>query len=456
MHLLKPALLLAAFLLVGVSSMADELTSEATPLSPLVSDQGQGPQEDPSKWSYPPDVTKIDPNCQGMNRETVRVTLDSIFWRIEHGGNHLLFCRRPEVSDSLVEAVTTKRNLALGSGTVTDTQVDAADLAINNLGTAINTAYNAMVPAQYSDQLDLGIKFGPRLSVMLSTDEGGAFEVNYFGIYDWSASSYYAAGTGYQLQVPDSMGDYYPIFHTGYDRNPLVIGMTQAQVNAANTAASAYSANLDPSQDFSQATAMGVSYTIAINSLEANFLYHLPDQPIAAIFGGRFVRLDENFDLTAYDTTQTYTRPSGYHSDYMVKTRNEMFGIQSGVRFDAPVARRVQLEGFAKLGVYNNNARQSTFLSDIDSSYTKRDFATSQAVAAFVGDFNVSANYCLNSNWLVRLGYSAVVLTGVARAPDQLDFTTGTTAAGSTAGRDIHFGDPAWIHGVNVGLEGRF
>lgn len=377
MHLQKPALLLAVFLLVGASGMTDELTSDLTQPSPLVSDAAQ--PQDPSKWNFPPDVTKVDPNCAGANGETFRVTMDSLFWRVEHGGSQL-WCA------SKVFAGPVRR---------------------------------------FTDDLDLGFQMGPRLNVTYTAEEGSALEVGYFGVYDWNAGDR-AYDTTNKLRVPDSMGVFIP-----------------------------------GSYDFSNADSMSITYSVKLNSVEANMAFAKPGSAISGLIGVRFIRYDEALDIRAYvanyqlanpSTVYTYQTVGPGYSDYIIGTKNEMFGLQGGSHAQFCLTDRLEFEGFAKLGVYNNNAQQSTWKTKDNRLSIMRDDTASQSLAAFAADFNASLNYRFNGNWSLRFGYNALIMSGVARATDQLDFVAVTNYNANK----IYFREEVFVHGFNLGLEGRF
>ena len=379
MHLLKPALLLAAFLLVGVSSMADELTLEATPLSsPLVSEQTA--PEDPSKWAYPPDVTKIDPNCQGGDQERVEVTVESLFWRIEHGGTHLWTL-----------SATTAGNVR-----------------------------------RYTDDLDLGFQLGPRLTTDYKVEEDRSLEVSYFGIYDWKASDL-ATDTTNKLRLPDSMGMY-----------------------SLSTAL----------YDWGQADSMSIAYNVRINSVEANMVFSEPQSVFSSIIGVRFIRFDEELNLRGYvnhypavSTTSGLPDMAGTagYSEYNVNTTNELWGLQAGGRVQTCLTNRLEFDGFAKLGIYNNNATNPTYFNTWDRMLQIEDTTVRRGLAAFAGDFNASLKYRWNHNLSLKFGYNALIMSGIARATDQLDFVNS-----GTANDHIYFREIVLIHGFNLGLEARY
>jgi hypothetical protein len=246
-------------------------------------------------------------------------------------------------------------------------------------------------------------------------------EFNYFGIYSWGDSDYVPAGAN-KLHVPDTMG-----------------------VLATSTF-----------YDYTRADAMSLSLDARLNSVEGNLLYAVPDTGLRGVFGIRFLRFDEDLNLRAYVNDYGYFGlpfagvPAGY-SEYRISTKNELFGIQGGAQYEACLVGRLSFNGVAKMGIYNNNAQQSTYQTVINRTIVARNFNPRQSLTCFAGDFNASLNYHLSGNWMVRCGYSAMIMTGIARATDQLNFVSSTTE-----GNSIHFGEQVFMHGLNIGFEGRF
>ena len=66
--------------------------------------------------------------------------------------------------------------------------------------------------------------------------------------------------------------------------------------------------------------------------------------------------------------------------------------------------------------------------------------------AAFVGDVNVSVGYWLSEHWAVRARYTAMWVSGVAFAPEQMSFVN----------RGLKHDDSVFLQGLSAGLEARF
>ena len=69
----------------------------------------------------------------------------------------------------------------------------------------------------------------------------------------------------------------------------------------------------------------------------------------------------------------------------------------------------------------------------------------------FFGELNLTAIYRLNEVWNLRAGYNLMWLSGVALAPNQLDFS-----AAPDAGNRIASNGSVFLHGVSAGIEARW
>ena len=70
---------------------------------------------------------------------------------------------------------------------------------------------------------------------------------------------------------------------------------------------------------------------------------------------------------------------------------------------------------------------------------------------AFLGELTLSAAYQLNETWGLRAGYNLMWISGVALAPDQLDFSFTPTS-----GSQLSNSGSLFIHGASLGLEARW
>jgi len=266
------------------------------------------------------------------------------------------------------------------------------------LGTTIRT-----------DDLDLGFQSGPRVAVELLSDEEEeihSLEVGYFGVYNWFDRITEVAPAGTFLRLPDHLGD---------------PGVTT---------------------DFAAASQMEARYNVRLNSVELNLFFGERESNFHWAVGPRFIRLEEYFNLDSFT--------AGRSSFYQVDTRNDLWGVQWVGRWRR-TRRCWELTGICKVGVYDNQASQSTLMTDNDRTVVLRDFANSSFVASFVLDAGINLAYQINGTWLARAGYNVFVMDNVARATDQLDFSNS-----AISGSRLFLRQDALAHGLNFGLEARW
>lgn len=269
-----------------------------------------------------------------------------------------------------------------------------------------------------SDVVDLGLSAGPRVNVAYVTEEGNTFEVNYFGFYNWSGQRNYTSLIP-DLRLPDTFGTF-----------PRTV-------------------------DYFFTDHIQLDYTAHINSVELNLTFaSSEDRSFQVLIGPRFMRLDEAYIITSYPPFIAPGVPPGvpprYQSYFQVTTRNELWGAQMGGRWRR-CRGRWEWVTEVKTAVCTNKARQNTFVTDLDRTVLLRDTSPGQDVAAFIGDFNLTLNYQLNCWWWLRFGYSCLWMQGIARAPDQFDFSTHPGASGA-----IFFREALIAHGFNCGFERRW
>ena len=129
--------------------------------------------------------------------------------------------------------------------------------------------------------------------------------------------------------------------------------------------------------------------------------------------------------------------------------QNDIYGFQLGaesVLYDD--CCRFKIEGFAKAGIYGNNAKVSTdvlSMQEVDESERAgMDHTT------FVGELGIVASYELSCCWSLRAGYQAMWLDGVLVAANQVPGTDdfATTIA-------FNYTD-AFFHGGLIQLERRW
>jgi len=244
-----------------------------------------------------------------------------------------------------------------------------------------------------------GFQPGVRALVGWRQDECRAYELSYFGIFNWHASTTVSGNN--DLAIPGDLGL--------------------------------------ASLDFFAADQMTLRYQSRLHSAEAN-LIESAGSVSSLLAGFRYLTLNEDFNLRSTDL-DTGT------SNYAIHTTNNLFGGQAGARATQRLDR-FGWDATAKAGIFGNAASQVQSVSDFPPGFFLRDRSFgSVGQVAFVGDINLSGYYYLNDLWSLRAGYNLLWIQGVALAPEQLDFTD--TA---TSGTVIHAHGALFAHGINVGV----
>jgi hypothetical protein len=183
-----------------------------------------------------------------------------------------------------------------------------------------------------------------------------------------------------------------------------------------------------------------INYSSELHNVEVNYCRSW--NSLSLLGGFRFVRLSEDYDLSTID--------SFGNDAYDVHSKNDLYGAQIGGRW-RECCGRLYWEFTGKAGVFGNDSLQSQFLTAFGGTQVQRNFTTYESCVAFVGDLNLSVGFRLNKVWAARCGYNAMWIDQVAMAANQLDFNLGPTA-----GRTISTDGNVFLHGINVGCEGRW
>ncbi|MDX1946934.1 MAG: BBP7 family outer membrane beta-barrel protein [Pirellulaceae bacterium] len=242
---------------------------------------------------------------------------------------------------------------------------------------------------------------GPRILLGRRTGDCRAWEVSYFGTHFWESTVGIVDPNN--LDIP----------------GPLV----------------------GVADDFDNANEMVLSYKSQLHNAEFNLVRDLCTWSLLA--GFRYVNLDERYNINSTDS-------DGDVSDYTIRTSNNLFGFQLGGRLERS-SGRLGWEAVGKGGIFGNDAIQRQLVRDNDNTFVLRNARDRSTVVSFVGDFNLTGKYALNDCWSVRAGYFVMVVSGVALAPDQLDFNDDLDS-----GTNLATGGDLFLHGANLGLEARW
>jgi len=253
-----------------------------------------------------------------------------------------------------------------------------------------------------SNDLGLDYQTGYRIAVGASLGCSASIEALYFGVNDWDSSR--AVSGDNDLRIP---GD-------------LALA----------------------TDDFFGANRMDACYSVTLHNAEANYFQRL-DGNFELLAGFRYMQFSEDFNLRALDA-------DAEQSDYSVATDNRLYGGQLGARWRTS-GRWLNLDFIGKAGIFCNEASQSTFVGDQNNTLVLRNSRTRGSAVSFLGELGLQGSVCLARGVYLHAGYNLFWLQGLARAPEQLDFTD--TAE---SGRALRDNAAAFVHGANAGLEFRW
>jgi hypothetical protein len=203
--------------------------------------------------------------------------------------------------------------------------------------------------------------------------------------------------------------------------------------------------------NFFGAEDVDVRYSSDLHSFEANLVHCCccydgcgGGRSLEWLAGFRYINFDEEIGINSFDPLEGTT-------EYGVEAENHLYGAQLGAR-----ARRCRgrwnWEVTGKAGIYANDMEQHQDpIIDFPGFVFRTGRGSDETGVAFVGDLNFSAIYQLDRVWGLRVGYNLIWIEGIALAPDQLDFTNAPDS-----GTELHDGGGVFLHGVNVGVEGRW
>jgi hypothetical protein len=174
------------------------------------------------------------------------------------------------------------------------------------------------------------------------------------------------------------------------------------------------------------------------------------------LYGIRFMQIDERFNLhsvsqqsittTVPNQTPVTTVKNG-GGDYEIVTHNDLLGLQIGADMTFRKCRWAWCVR-SKIGTYINFANQGSGINasatglpnvSISDSGTKHD-------AALIGEVGFEASYKFRPNLVGRAGWDFMWISGVALAPDQLQFT-------SSPANTINVNGTIFSQGLSLGLE---
>jgi hypothetical protein len=267
----------------------------------------------------------------------------------------------------------------------------------NYSGVLVVDDTNQSAPVLTGRDLDFLPVAGPRFALGTCFGQGLQAELVYFGLHDWTAQSSVTGNNN--LSLPGDIAT--------------------------------------ATQDFFAADAMNVNYGSRLQNVEANLW--LPVAGFAWMTGFRHFSLIEDLTISSFDSDT-------FQSSYVIDTNNQLFGGQLGVRKSWSY-QALTFRPELKFGVLSNSDNQRSILRDLDNTITLRSTAESSRNLSTLSEIRLASDFKISERFRVDFGYQFLWVTGLALAPNQLDFTD--TA---TSGQFLSDGHSVFFQGANVGL----
>ena len=262
-----------------------------------------------------------------------------------------------------------------------------------------------------SSQFQQGFSAGPKVDLIYHGDSGYSAELSYFNIFNQSDTK--AIG-------PDNPADWLVMW------GPAPFWQTQDFTN--------------------QAMAWGA--TTNLFSAEANGRLDLNSR-VTVLAGFRWLQLNDNL-LGWLSPT------AGLPPFWNTSTVNNLYGAQIGVEGKMLEYGRFSLGGLVKIGLFDNNAVQSTGVSLEKVVYPSKASANH---AAFVSEAGVRLKYQVTEGLALKAGYELLWLDGVALAPGQIQETIATEhilPPSTVQALGVNSGSNVLFQGFTAGFEYSF
>jgi hypothetical protein len=259
----------------------------------------------------------------------------------------------------------------------------------------------------YSDGLPQGFAGGPKVGLTYHADNGYDWELSFFAIDGWDNARSIASG-------------------------PFVTPVFVAPGSFVQTTDAA-------TQN------MGWEYATRLHNAEINLRWDLCPR-LTMLAGFRWVNLWEDLQGTI--------EPSDRASPFWdTKTRNNLCGLQLGEDWRVFNRGPFSIDGLVKAGISDNFAEETTGVSIYRTVYWE---SASTNQLAFLGEIGLQCKYQLAQRLLLKIGYEAMCLQGVALAPGQIPetFSHGVpTTDVYVRALGIDSGSGVFYHGATAGLE---
>jgi hypothetical protein len=252
-----------------------------------------------------------------------------------------------------------------------------------------------------------GMRGGPRIGLMRRGDSGYDLDFSYFQIDGWSSA---------RTIGPDDPADWLIMRAPG--------GFLQTQDH--------------PTQ------AMGWEQASKLYNAELNVRWH-PYDRLTLLAGIRWIDFSESL-IGSLEPSE------GFPPFWNTSVNNNLFGLQIGA--DAKILEhgRFSIEGVFKAGIFDDNASQSTGVSIFKEV---RPTAAATNHAAFLGETGLQCKYQVAKGLLLKAGYEAIWLEGVALAAGQIQDTL-LIPPDTVHPLGVNCDSGVFFHGATTGLEYSF
>ncbi len=257
-----------------------------------------------------------------------------------------------------------------------------------------------------------GFAAGPRVGVIRHGDCGYDLELSYFQIGGWSSDRTIAADpNNWKWLTMSAPG-----------------GFLQTNEEAGQ--------------------GMAWVYTTQLYNAEFNVRWNPPGR-VTMLAGFRWVNLGEKLVGALSPPTVSWEPPF-----WNARTTNNLYGFQVGADWKIWDRGRFSIDGLVKTGFYDNDAEETTAVSVIAKHLRSGSASTNRT--AFVGETGLQCKYQVTKRLLLRAGYEAIWLQGVALAPGQVQETYVTVSPMSAQALGVNCGSGVFYHGATAGLEYSF
>jgi hypothetical protein len=295
------------------------------------------------------------------------------------------------------------------------------------------------VQAFNSNQFWQGFSAGPKIALTYHGGSGYGAELSYFNIFDQRATE--AIG-------PDSPADWLVM------KAPGAFWQTQDfpyQAMVWSSATNLYSAEANGRLDLSSRVTIlaGVRWLQLNDNLQGTLTPADRNEP-----SWKQGCLFSNSPNCYIANVSSNVPPEIYPPFWTTSTTNNLYGVQIGLDGKIWELGRFSLGGTIKVGVFDNNAEQSTGVS-LEKTVYPATAATNHA--AFASEASLQVKYQLTKGLALKAGYEALWLDGVALAPGQIQQTyTALSTPPNVRALGVNCGSNVLFQGATAGLEYSF